>query len=282
MSISTQIEIAPPRSSASRSSASRGRASRGRAFARVLNSEFVKLRTLRSTAWSFAILALLNLAFGLTVAIFSSSPGEKFTRVQANDLVIGSLTNGVLVSQLIVAVIGVLAIGGEYSTGQIRSSFAAVPQRVTVLWAKAVANALTTFAISLVSLVTTYFATAPIFAHGGIQTSLFDPAIALPILGASTFLALLGLICMGLGAIIRSIASGIAASIGLILVVPGLLLLIQTEWMTSVVNLLPSIAGTQLFGHGGAFEPWQALLVLLVWIGALFGAASLLVTRRDA
>lgn len=256
--------------------------SRGLSFGGILHSEWVKLRSLRSTIWSFGLLFTTILGLGFLISQLYTSTEGMSGHVFQPSVVVNSITTGGIIGQLLVAVLGVLLIGGEYSTGQIRSSFAAVPNRLPVLAAKAIVFATTTFIASLSALVATYFVCAPVFAGKGVDSSIWDWAIAGPILGLAAFLSLLGVISMGIGAIVRSTAGGIAASLGLILVVPSVLQVMRADWATAVANTLPSIMGKQLFYFGGDAEPWQAALVLLAWVAAFFSIAVALIKKRDA
>src|ERR1700712_3580861 len=138
-------------------------------FGGILRSEWIKLRTLRSTVWCYAVLVALTIGIGLLVASFigtgSGADAHRNDAVQA-------VTVGVSFGQLVVAVLGTLVITGEYGTGMIRSTLAAVPQRTPALVGKAVVFAVVTFVISFVSMVVTLVAATPIFSARHISYSL--------------------------------------------------------------------------------------------------------------
>jgi ABC-2 type transport system permease protein len=249
----------------------------------ILRSEWIKLRSLRSTIWSFAIMFVIQIGFGVIVALNSRVPnGAPVTPAMVTENAVSASTIGIFFAQLVVAVLGVLLISGEYSTGQIRSSLTAVPKRLPVLWGKAVVFAVTTFVVAAISIVVTYFVTMPILSDAIGEANPGDPKLWLRLLGGAGYLVLIGLISLGLGAIIRSTAGGIAASLGLLLVLPTLIQFIPADWAKGLSDWLPGSAGQNLFFTGGVFEPWQALLVMLGWIAVIFTGAALLLRRRDA
>lgn len=251
----------------------------------ILRSEWIKLRSLRSTVWAYAVILLLQIAIGLLVISVTVGRNEGRNGVPLADIpglgILGA-TAGVLFAQLVVSVLGVLVISGEYSTGQIRSSFAAVPKRLPVLWAKAAVFFVVTFVVSFVGILIAYLVTAPILAGAGISSNLFSSDVFVPLLGAALFLSLIGVLAMGIGAILRSTAGGIAAALGLLLVVPVIFQLIPADWSASIVDWLPGSAGQAIYDASAVFDWWQALLIMLGWIVIAFAAAAVLMRRRDA
>ena len=265
-------------------------------FGGVLRSEWIKLRTLRSTVWCYAILVVLTIAIGVLVAVNANSLGHP-TGEAARQYVVSLITVGVAFGQLVVAVLGTLVITGEYGTGMIRSTLAAVPKRTPALVAKVLVFGAVTFVISLVSMVLTALIVTPILSGAGIEFSLFDPRILVPILGGSGALALIGVMALAVGALIRNSAGGLAASLGLLLVVPIVLQLVyalpQAKWALNVAPVLPATAAGQMHAYvGSAVEPsqpgvllltpWQGGLVLFAWFAVFFVFAAVLLKRRDA
>ncbi|RFA12529.1 hypothetical protein B7R22_15540 [Subtercola boreus] len=251
----------------------------------IIRSEWIKLRSLRSTIWAYAVILVLQIAIGLLVISFTvnnldSSRGQAI--LQSPELATAGATAGVVFAQLVVSVLGVLVISGEYSTGQIRSSFAAVPKRLPVLWAKLAVFGVVTFVVSLVGILLAYAVTYPILANAGHSSNLSDSAVFLPIIGAAGYLALIGMLALGLGAILRSTAGGIAASLGLLLVVPVIFTLIPVDWAHSISDWLPGSVGPAIYQMSTTFEWWQALLIMIGWIAVVFAAAATLIRRRDA
>ncbi len=130
---------------------------------------------------------------------------------------------GVNLAQFAVGVLGVLTITAEYSTGMIRSSFCAVPKRLPVLWAKALVFAVVTFVISLPSILIAFFVGQSILSGKHIDVSISHPGVLRSLIGAALFLAVMGLLGLGLGAIIRTTAGGISALVAMVFVIPPIL-----------------------------------------------------------
>jgi ABC-2 type transport system permease protein len=249
-------------------------------FTGVLKSEWIKLTTVRSTVWAYAILFLLQLGLGAMVVL--TQPEEYLLAAAPADTAVFSASLGVMLNQLVIAVLGVLVISGEYGTGQIRSSLTAVPRRLPVLWAKALVFAVTSFVVGLVSVLASFALNAVLLSSRGVETTLLDAEVWPYLVGAAGYLALIGLLSFFLGALLRHTAGGIAAAVGLILVVPSVLAFISAEWVTVLGQWLPSSVGQMLFFPAEIFEPWQALLIMLGWIAVVATPAAILLTRRDA
>ncbi len=250
-------------------------------FAGVLRSEWLKLTTLRSTVWSYAIIVLLQVGMGAVLALTLDStvgtPG-----VAGMQTLILPATLGIILNQLVVSVLGVLVISGEYGTGQIRSSLTAVPRRTPVLWAKALVFAATTFVVGLVAVAAAAAVSWSMLAARGITLDLSDGELWGRLVGGAAYLTLVGLIAFFLGAILRHTAAGLAAALGLLLVVPVVLSLIGAEWASVLADWLPSNVGQTLFFGGSTFEAWQAVVIMLGWVTVFAGTAAVLLKRRDA
>lgn len=251
-------------------------------FGGVLRSEWIKLWSLRSTVWSFALFIALTLGLCVTVGLVISQPDDPANQTFANLTATNAATLAVMANQLVVAVLGVLFISGEYATGQIRSTFTVVPGRTAVPLAKAVVFAVSTFVLSLGAMVGAYFVNTPLLARVGIHTSILAPEVGLPFIGAALFLTTIGLISLGIGAIFRSTAVGLCASLGLILVVPSMLTIIGAGWSLAIKPWLPSVAGMRLFLTTGQLDYISAILVMLGWVAVFLAVATLLLKRRDA
>jgi ABC-2 type transport system permease protein len=265
-------------------------------FSGVLHSEWVKLRSLRSTIWSFLVLILLPIGIGVLLASLANTDGKTLTGDAARNALVQYSTSGATISVLVVAVIGALVVTGEYGTGMIRSTFAAVPRRWEALAAKGVVLAASVFVASAISVWATAFITMPIANANGVEASL-DGAVAMPLLGASVYLTLIGLLAFAVGIILRSTAGAIASVLGLMLVAPVIVQLIQgftnAKWLGTVNNVLPQNAGQPLmqFGtedtsgwHDGvlALGGWSGFAVLAAWVVVATVTALVLAQKRDA
>ena len=185
---------------------------------RVVRSEWVKFRSLRSTWWSLAVTILA--AIGVGVLASAEAAGNHAASV-VPATVAGRSQLGGLISMLAVGVLAVLFISGEYGTGMIRSSMIAVPRRLPVLWAKTGVFVAVVLPVTLLSSLAA-FALGQVFwrAHGRPAVSLTDPAVARIVLGAAVCITLTGLIALAIGALVRNTAAGITTVVGLYFVLP--------------------------------------------------------------
>ena len=267
----------------------------GLTFGGTLRSEWIKLRSLRSTLWCYLLIVLVTIGFGFLLASVFDTGGAPAPVASQQAIWVQVATLGINFSQLIVAVLGALVITGEYGTGMIRSTFAAVPKRIPALIAKVLVFGVTTFVVSFVAVAGTAALTAPLLPAHGVNPDFGDPDVWLAFVGGAGYLALIGGLSLAIGTIIRSSAGGIAAALGLILVLPVILQILagitQTTWPLNTLAFLPSQAGAQMFAYPtGApvppdtvvLDPWQGLLVLFGWFAVTFVVGAVLVKRRDA
>jgi hypothetical protein len=184
--------------------------------ARVIRSEWTKLRTLPSSAWSLLAAAALIVGFGALYA------GVRVTRPPRDPAAIASFDptavslSGISLAQLAIGVLGALIITGEYATGTIRTSFAAVPARLPVLWGKAVGFALAVLALCLPATMAAFLVGQSILSSGDLDTTPGQPGVARAVLGAALYLAAVGLLGLGLGALLRGTAAAVGALFGLL------------------------------------------------------------------
>ncbi|TFC07207.1 ABC transporter permease [Cryobacterium adonitolivorans] len=257
----------------------------GLSFGGELRSEWIKLRTVRSTIWSYATVIVISLGMAALMSAALDLGGNPVPADAQATFLAQAATFGVFFGQLVVAVLGVLAISGEYSTGMIRSSITATPRRLPMLAAKAVVLFVCTFVVGLVSTVGSSLVAAPILAGKGVTASLVDPDLLLPLLGGALYLALVSVFALGVGAILRSSAGGIAAALGIVLLLPIVLSMIPATWAADLLPYLLSNAGLAIFGldlGSAGLEVWQNVLIVLAWVAVSLAGAAVLLKRRDA
>jgi ABC-2 type transport system permease protein len=251
-------------------------------FPRVLNSEWIKFRSLRSTVGVLAGAILGMLAIALIVAY---NTRHLTANIQPDDAVPSSTMQGYYLGQLLIGALGVLFVTGEYSTGMIRSTLVAVPKRLPVLWAKVlVFLVITAVSMILVSLIAFVSAQA-LLSHYRSGYSLGDPGVLRVVIGTGAYLTLIGLIGAALGWIVRSTPGALVAYIATILVLPVLFGNVLGTWGKNVAQYLPSQAGRSFVSsiqEPHMLSPWTGLLVLVIWVAAGLGLAAVQLTRRDA
>ena len=255
------------------------------AFTGVLASEWTKLRSLRSTVWSLVAAVGMLVGFGL---LFSWGVVSRWDRLGARERLTFDPTRislgGVFLAQLAIGVLGVLIIGGEFSTGMIRSSLAAVPKRLPVLWAKAAVFAVVTFVLMLPSVLIGFFASQAILArHHILQISFGDPGIGRAVVGGAVYLVLVGVLALSIGAILRNTAGSISAFAALFFVIPPLLNILPSSWNDAISPYLPSNAGQAFLvtSNPGGLSPWPGLALFIGYTALGLAIAAVLLVRRD-
>ncbi len=253
---------------------------------RVIASEWTKLWSLRSTRWSMFTALLLTVGFSSLFAVITSShwgsmrPSERADR-HPLDIALRPL----LFAQLAIGVLGVLVITGEYSTGMIRSSIAAVPKRLPVLWAKVAVFAAATLALMLPAVLAAFFASQAIVGrHDILQISFGAPGVARAVIGGALYLTVVGIFALALGAITRNTAAGISSFVAIFFVIPPIMDILPSSWNNAISPYLPSNAGGDVFAlhpSSGNLSPWVGFAVFVAYTAAALAIAAGLLLRRD-
>lgn len=246
---------------------------------RVLASEWAKLWSLRSTWITLGLGLLFLVAFGVIAAnhyksgIGSAHQDPDFASATAVSL---SLF-GTNFAQLALGVLGVLVTAGEYSTGMIRSSLAAVPRRLPVLWSKAAVFGLVSLVVSTVGAFVAFLVGSQMLSGTPAAMTLAHSGVVRSLLGAGLYLGLVGVLGTALGSLLRSVAGGVSVLVAALMLVPGLVSLLPSSWQDNINPYLPSQAGGSLFAlthDSTTLSPGAGLLVFLGWtVLALAGAA---------
>ncbi len=255
-------------------------------FPRVLHSEWIKLWSVRSTYWT----AVATLAAMVLIAVMLAVASLVDTEAAGPDgqMAIGM---GYSFAQVIVGVLGVLTITSEYSTGMIRSTLAAVPTRLPVLAAKALLVATVGFVLGVIGVALSYLASYPLLAGGA--ASLSDPEVQRIFWGSGLYLAGVGLLGLGVGAIVRHTAGAITLILGVLLMLSTMwqLLMMTSDWFTKSYPYLPSIAGERIASPDvtrivadapQVLAPWTGFGVFMVYVAATLLLGAVLLRRRDA
>jgi ABC-2 type transport system permease protein len=265
-------------------------------FGGILSSEWIKFWSLRSSVWCCVIVLALAFGVSLLIAVVSNSPDTTSLPHDVQQAQVArDATAGLYVGELVVAVLGVLVISGEYGTGMIRSTFTAVPKRIPVFAGKAVVLAIVSFALGIVTTYGTALVISPFLARSGIHLDLADGDLNVALLGGSLYLALITLMSLGIGAMVRNSAGGIATALGVILVAPVILQLAagfsNSAVLANVSNFLPTSAGARLYSYHALaahsdsgfiqLDATQGGLVLAGWAVLALVVAGILMRRRD-
>lgn len=273
-------------------------------FARLLRSEWIKLWTLRSTWWTLASTAVVLIGSAVALAFVvwfaGREMGEGAERDAFAEMLGGAsaLVSGYAFASLVVAVLGCMIITGEYSTGMIRSTFAAAPRRLDAYAAKAVVLATVAAGLTALSLVIAWLVTMPLLPEAG-SVDLTDGTDLRVLYGTVMYVTLIALFAYGLGALIRHTAGAIFTVVALFLVLSGafsfaLFGASQYEWIGTVYKFLPDIAGSQITATPGGQEemmaqmagiemldPWPGIGVLALYTAVILVAGGIRLKRTD-
>jgi ABC-type transport system involved in multi-copper enzyme maturation permease subunit len=218
----------------------------GPLFAGIALAEWTKLRTLRSSYWTLLAGVAAMAGFG---ALLCAAYARHLTPAGRAALDPAAYSeSGFFLAQLAIGVLGVLTVTGEYATGSIRSTLTAAPQRVTVLAAKAAVFTAVAFLTGIAGSLAAFFLGQAVFAQKGIQVHLGGPGTLRPVMGAALYLAVLGLLALGIGALTRRTAGALAVLIAVLIFLPVSAGALPAAWQNHVTRYLPSAAGQAVIG----------------------------------
>ena len=257
-------------------------------FLRELRSEWIKFFAVRSTPWILVVTLVVMVGFSAIqaagLAWLASNP-DQAGGVPADPAAgVTAVTFGYGVGQIVFIVLGAMRATGEYSTGQIRSTLAAVPTRLPVLVAKAVLVAVTSLVVGLVAVALSTGLVTLILEPHGMAPDLSDEASLRAILGVPLYLTAVALLSLGIGFMLRHTAGAIFAGVGLFVVLP-ILAIVPVDWVQGVLAYLPGAAGERLIQGDvpdAVLTPWQGYGVMLGWSALALLGGGVLLKRRDA
>jgi len=265
----------------------------GPTFLRVLNSEFIKFRTLLSTVILLASTAVVMVGFGALSAWgtgqFADAAGSdpqaaEAIAAQGGDLAVTVPTSGIAFAQLILGSLGVLLMSSEFTTGMARSTFAAVPKRLPAFIAKLVVVMVSAFLLTALSTYAAGLVSVPILDNYGLKLDLGSSQSVKLLLVNSAYVAAVAAIGMALGTLIRNSAGGIMSLVGLFFVAPIAFQLIPGDFFVEARKYLPgnTINPLTAVEHvPETLEVWQAALVLGAWVLVPVVLAMVLLKKRD-
>jgi len=287
-----------------------GRQPPGRAgFVGAVRSEFTKIRSVRSTYWTLVALVVgcvgigALFSWGQTQRLLSFEHGTAprggkvppgFGEHIANEIRSQAASIslfGLLIGQLIIIVLGALAITSEYSTGMIRTSLTAMPRRGTVFAAKGIVFGTVALVVGLVTSFLAFFTGQAILSSQHVSTTLGHHDVLRTVIGGGLFLAVCGLLSFGIGAMLRHTAGAIAAGIGLMFVLwilsqflPGP----PSGWFgqEDIDKWIPFNAGSAIWENQAnglhPFSPWIGFAVFCCYAAVAIIGGLIVFLRRDA
>lgn len=285
---------------------SAGTASRGETsgpgvnFFHVLKSEWIKVTTVPSTVilLSITLVVMIGLSalFAWSMASsqasaesFTSSDPEIAAQLAATDygeLALNSPSAGIIFGQLLIASLAVVLIASEWGTGMIRSTMVAVPKRIPALLAKNLIIAAVAFVLGAGAALISYFVAQPFLAPEDIDFPITTDGVLLSIINTGSVLALMAVIAMSIGTLLRNTAGGVVTAIGLLMVLPIIVQIFSglADWIPDAARFLPSSAGEQMVAISiadDALNQWQGALVLGGWALVLLVVSLVVTKKRD-
>jgi ABC-type transport system involved in multi-copper enzyme maturation permease subunit len=252
----------------------------------AVRSEWIKLRTVRSTIWALMLTVIFTVGLGALITAIEVSRWDHrtLTEIKGFDPLLYSFA-GLNLAQLSIGVLGVLIMTSEYSTRTIKLTFAATPQRTLLLAAKVATFSAVVAVVGLVSCFAAFWVGQALLApkHAGLSIS--DPGVLRAVLGGALHLVLIGAIAVGLGAAMRRTAGAVAVLFAVLLVVPGLVTLLPSPWNDDITRYLPNSAGAAMSAvlrFPNLLSPAAGLIVLCAYAAATLTLAAVALTRRDA
>ena len=259
---------------------------RAATFGDVLRSEWTKLRSLRSAFWALTVTVVLGVGLG---AVISAAAAHGYANGSVSEKLSWDPTGvslaGVAIAELAIAVLGVLCISSEYSSGMIRTSLIAVPKRGRVLAAKSLVFAVVTFVVSEAVSFTAFFVGQTLISGHAPHATLGDPGVARAVAGAGLYLTALAVLSVAAGTLLRRPAAAIACMVAVLLVLPGIAQALPDSWRNRVTEFWPTQAGSQLTSvHHSAhtLQPWPGFGVMCLFVAIVYAFAWTLLARRDA
>ncbi len=251
-------------------------------FGAVLRAEWIKLRTVRSTSWTLASLVVLGA--GLTVLICGLN-AEWLASGEADESPGSFITWGMMLAPIAAVVLGAMVATSEYSTGMIRSTFAAMPRRGSVLAAKAIVVSAVLFVVGTATAFLGYLGGNWFLDREGIGMPL-EGDVLRAMYGSGLYVAGVGLLTLAVGFLVRHTAAAISLVLALLLVVGNMVNLVPGEVGEWLVKLMPGNAGSVISSpvpfNPNLLDAWPGFAVFVAEIAVVLGLAWYAVRRRDA
>jgi ABC-2 type transport system permease protein len=260
-------------------------------FGHYLLAEWTKIRSVRSTFWTLIIAVIVIVGFTALITWVTEAnwngphagPRDVRAVTDPTSIIFGA---SIYLGQLAIAVLGVLVVTTEYSTGVIRASLLAVPNRYAMLAAKVVVFTIVMFVLAEIIAFGSFFVGSAIL-HSRVSVSLSDHDVLRATFGAGLYLVAYGLFAMAIGVLLRHTAGAISIAVGVAFVLPILGgLLPDTSFWNHLVAYLPQAAGSQVYLVRPTGVPllsaWGGFGVLCIYVAVLLVIGAYLFDRRDA
>ncbi|MER6060722.1 ABC transporter permease subunit [Streptomyces sp. NPDC001792] len=254
------------------------------AAVQVIRSEWTKIRSVASTVWTLSLAVVVTIALGMLISALSRN---QFDSMPVQDRLSFDPTYvsfaGMSLGQLAMIVFGVLVVSNEYSTGMIRASLAAVPQRATFLFGKiSVAGALALVVGMATSFAAFFLGQAMLGPHGA---RLGDPGVLRAVIGGGLYMTLIAMFSMGVAAMLRSPMLSLGILMPFFFLISNILG--NVDATKKIGRFLPDQAGSRIMqvvptADDTPYGPWGGLGIMVLWVIAALAGGYALLKRRDA
>ncbi|MDG4863597.1 ABC transporter permease [Streptomyces sp. T-3] len=252
---------------------------------RVLKSEWTKIKSVNSTIWTLSLAAVVTIGLGMLISHFASSDFDKLDEKDRLGFDATSMSfAGMGLGQLAMIVFGVLVVSNEYSTGMIRTSLAAVPQRGKFLFSKvAVATALA-FVVAMITAFISFFLGQSVM--GVHKVSIGDPGVLRAVIGGGLYMTLIAVFSMAIASLLRSPMLSLGILMPLFFLVSPILGSVSAT--KKIARYLPDQAGQKVMqvvapvDDSTPYGPWGGLAIMIAWVVVALGCGYLLLKKRDA
>ena len=255
------------------------------AATQVIRSEWTKIRSVASTVWTLSLAVLVTIALGMLISALSKN---EFDGMSARDRLSFDPTfisfAGMSLGQLAMIVFGVLVVSNEYSSGMIRTSLAAVPQRGTFLFGKLAVATVLALAVGMATSFAAFFLGQAML--GGLRASIGDPGVLRAVIGGGLYMTLIAMFSMGVAAMLRSPMLSLGILMPFFFLISNILGNVgATE---KIGRFLPDQAGNKIMqvvppvDDDTPYGPWGGLGIMALWVVAALLGGYVLLKRRDA
>jgi hypothetical protein len=251
----------------------------------AIRSEWTKFRTIRSTYWTLFVAAVLGIGLGAVLSAVAANRYATDPGIHIGFNPTDHSLRSLLIAQLAFAILGVMVVTGEYSTGMIRTSLAAVPKRVRMMGAKALVLTAAALVAGEVISFATFFVGQALLSGKAPSAAIGDHNVLRAVAGAGLYLALLALLGLALGVLLRHAAAAIGTIVAILLVLPGIANALPSSWSQPIEKFWPTNAGTQVavvVRDSHTLPAWAGFGVMALFVAVVLVVAFVLLDRRDA
>lgn len=255
------------------------------AATQVIKSEWTKIRSVASTIWTLSLAAVVTVALGILISLLSKN---EFDNMSAKDQLSFDPTfisfAGMSLGQLAMIVFGVLVVSNEYSTGMIRTSLSAVPQRGAFLFSKIAVATVLAFVVGIItSFVAFFLGQAMLGSH---KASIGDPGVLRAVIGGGLYMTLIAVFSMGVATMLRSPMLSLGILMPFFFLISNILGAVSAT--KKVGRYLPDQAGSKIMqvvtpiDDDTPYGPWGGLAIMVAWVAVAVVGGYVLLKKRDA